>query len=151
MENARFTVNVSIDPRVLHEVYLPHFKRTVDAGVASIMSAYNSVNGEWCGQNPDLLNGILKEQWPEPPEVQIITANPVPVEKVVSENVLGVLPRNVTFIADILTGRVGSPANYNEWVGWKNRDRGMQIMANEPLWSVDFATGEGTAQVAKID
>ena len=63
MENARFTVNVSIDPRALHEVYLPHFKRTVDAGVASIMSAYNSVNGEWCGQNPDLLNGILKEQW----------------------------------------------------------------------------------------
>ncbi len=63
MENARFSVNVSIDPRALHEVYLPHFKRTVEAGIASIMSAYNSVNGEWCGQNPELLNGILKEQW----------------------------------------------------------------------------------------
>jgi beta-glucosidase len=63
MENARFTVDVTIDPRALHEVYLPHFKRAVDAGVASIMSAYNSVNGEWCGQNKTLLTDILKEQW----------------------------------------------------------------------------------------
>src|SRR5256884_34290 len=63
MENARFTVDVSIDPRALHEVYLPHFKRAVDAGVASMMSAYNSVNGEWCGQNKTLLHDILKEQW----------------------------------------------------------------------------------------
>jgi len=63
MENARFTVDVTIDSRALHEVYLPHFKRAVDAGVASIMSAYNSVNGEWCGQNMLLLTTILKEQW----------------------------------------------------------------------------------------
>jgi peptide/nickel transport system substrate-binding protein len=55
---------------------------------------------------------------------------------------LGDLPRNETLIADILTGRVGSPSNFNEWVGWKWRDRGMQNLANEPLWSVDFATGK---------
>jgi len=55
---------------------------------------------------------------------------------------LGDLPRNETLIADILTGRVGSPSNFNNWVGWKWRDRGMQNLANEPLWSVDFATGE---------
>ena len=52
MENARFSVDVTIDPRALHEIYLPHFKRTVEAGVASVMSSYNSMNGEWCGQNP---------------------------------------------------------------------------------------------------
>jgi peptide/nickel transport system substrate-binding protein len=55
---------------------------------------------------------------------------------------LGDLPRNETLIADILTGRVGTPSNFNNWVGWKWRDRGMQNLANEPLWSVDFATGE---------
>ena len=55
---------------------------------------------------------------------------------------LGDLPRNETLIADILTGRVGTPDNFNNWVGWKWRDRGMQNLANEPLWSVDFATGK---------
>jgi beta-glucosidase len=63
MENARFTVDVAIDERALHEVYLPHFKAAVDAGVASIMSAYNSMNGEWCGQNATLLTAILKQEW----------------------------------------------------------------------------------------
>jgi beta-glucosidase len=63
MENARFSVDVSIEPRPLHEIYLRHFKRVVDEGVASIMSAYNSVNGEWCGQNYTLLTQILKQQW----------------------------------------------------------------------------------------
>jgi beta-glucosidase len=63
IENARFKVDVTISPRALHEIYLPHFKRVVDEGVAAIMSAYNSVNGEWCGQNKHLLTDILKEQW----------------------------------------------------------------------------------------
>ncbi len=52
------------------------------------------------------------------------------------------LPRSETLILSMLTGRVGTPSNFNEWVGWKSRDRGMQNLANEPLWSVDFATGE---------
>ncbi len=63
MENARFSVDVTIAPRPLHEIYLRHFKRAVEEGVASIMSAYNSVNGEWCGQNYALLTQILKQQW----------------------------------------------------------------------------------------
>jgi beta-glucosidase len=63
IENARFKVNVRISPRALHEIYLPHFKRVVDEGVAAVMSAYNSVNGEWCGQNKVLLTDILKKQW----------------------------------------------------------------------------------------
>lgn len=63
MENARFKVDVTIDARTLHEIYLAHFKMVVDAGVASVMSAYNSMNGEWCGQNRPLLTQILKEQW----------------------------------------------------------------------------------------
>jgi beta-glucosidase len=63
MENARFKVDVTVDARALHEVYLPHFRRVVEEGVASVMSAYNSINGEWCGQNPELLTGVLKSRW----------------------------------------------------------------------------------------
>ncbi|MEY4019538.1 MAG: hypothetical protein RLZZ590_838, partial [Actinomycetota bacterium] len=63
MENARFSVNVDVQDSVLHEVYLPHFKRVIDSNVDAVMSAYNSLNGEWCGQNADLLNGILREKW----------------------------------------------------------------------------------------
>jgi beta-glucosidase len=63
MENARFTVDVRVDERALHEVYLPHFRAVVDAGVAAVMSAYNSVNGEWCGQNRPLLTDVLRGEW----------------------------------------------------------------------------------------
>jgi hypothetical protein len=42
MENARFSVDIEVDEVALHEVYLPHFRRIVDEGVASVMSAYNS-------------------------------------------------------------------------------------------------------------
>jgi beta-glucosidase len=63
MENARFRVDVTADQRALHEVYLPQFKRVIDDGAASIMSSYNSVNGEWSGQNKALLTGILQEEF----------------------------------------------------------------------------------------
>src|SRR3954452_19365956 len=63
MENARFTVDVAVDDSPLHDVFLPHFKEVVDAGVAAIMSAYNSVNGAWAGQNEPLLTGVLRELW----------------------------------------------------------------------------------------
>ena len=63
MENARFKVDVTADERALHEVYLPHFKRVADEGVASVMSAYNSLNGQWCGQSHELLTEILRDEW----------------------------------------------------------------------------------------
>lgn len=63
MENARFHVDVTMSPRVLHEVYLPHFKDCVDAGAAVIMSAYNAVNGQWCGQHCGLLTEVLRDRW----------------------------------------------------------------------------------------
>ncbi len=78
----------------------------------------------------------------EATKVVVVTATPEPVKKTEAPAVLGILPRSETFIAGILTGHLGTPANFNEWVGWKSRDRGMQNLANEPLWSVDFATGE---------
>ncbi|CAG8195747.1 unnamed protein product [Penicillium salamii] len=63
MENARFKIDVQVDEDVLHEVYLPHFRRVVEGGVASIMSAYNSVNGQWAGQSEMLLNKVLRQDW----------------------------------------------------------------------------------------
>ncbi|HZB71122.1 MAG TPA: glycoside hydrolase family 3 N-terminal domain-containing protein, partial [Acidimicrobiales bacterium] len=63
MENARFKVDVTVDEVALHEVFLPHFRRIVDEGVASVMSAYNSVNGEWCGQSHALLRDVLRGEW----------------------------------------------------------------------------------------
>jgi beta-glucosidase len=63
MENARFSVDVVVDDVALHEVYLPHFRRVIDEGAASVMSAYNSVNGKWCGQNHDLLTTVLRDEW----------------------------------------------------------------------------------------
>ncbi|KAL2852937.1 glycoside hydrolase superfamily [Aspergillus pseudoustus] len=63
MENARFRVDVEVSEPVLHEVYLAHFRRIVEGGVAAVMSAYNSVNGEWAGQNKHLLTEILRDQW----------------------------------------------------------------------------------------
>jgi peptide/nickel transport system substrate-binding protein len=54
----------------------------------------------------------------------------------------GTFPREETLIARQLTGRVGTPDNFNLWVGWKWQDRGIQNLADEALWSVDFATGE---------
>ena len=63
IEEPRNDVDVRVDERTLREVYLPHFKRAVDAGVASVMSAYNRVNGDYCGENRHLLREVLKEEW----------------------------------------------------------------------------------------
>ena len=63
MENKRFEVDVTISEADLHETYLPHFKRCVDEGVAAMMSSYNSVNGDWAGQNRYLLTEVLRDQW----------------------------------------------------------------------------------------
>jgi beta-glucosidase-like glycosyl hydrolase len=67
MENARFAVDVQADERALHEVYLPHFRRIVEGGerggAASVMSAYNALNGAWCGEHRELLTDILRGEW----------------------------------------------------------------------------------------
>ncbi|MCP5044854.1 MAG: glycosyl hydrolase [bacterium] len=63
MENARFHVNVEVDERALREVYLPHFKRCIDEGALAVMSAYNRLNGSYCGHNEVLLTKILKHEW----------------------------------------------------------------------------------------
>lgn len=63
MENARFKVNVECSKRTEREVFLAHFKKCIDAGAASVMSAYNLYQGIMCGHNGYLLNQVLKEEW----------------------------------------------------------------------------------------
>lgn len=55
--------NVLIDERTLHEIYLPAFEASVDAGVASLMCAYNRVNGPWSCESGTLQNDILRGLW----------------------------------------------------------------------------------------
>jgi beta-glucosidase len=63
IDSSRFLVDVQANPRVLHELYLPHFRDCVEAGAGSVMSAYNRLNGSWCGEHPELLTEILKRRW----------------------------------------------------------------------------------------
>ena len=48
----------------LHETYLPAFRALVEEGhVASVMGAYNRVNGESASASPRLLQQILRSEW----------------------------------------------------------------------------------------
>ncbi len=63
IEDLRFSVDAKADERTLHEVYLPHFKKCIDAGAMSIMGAYNKVNGTYACENKELLTDILRDEW----------------------------------------------------------------------------------------
>ena len=63
IEDLRFSVDAKADERTLHEVYLPHFKKCIDAGAMSIMGAYNKVNGTYACENKELLTDILRDKW----------------------------------------------------------------------------------------
>ena len=55
---------MEVDERALHEIYLPAFKAAVqEAGVWSVMGAYNQFRGQHCCENDYLLNKILKDEW----------------------------------------------------------------------------------------
>lgn len=57
-------VNVLVDDRTLHEIYLPGFKAAVkDGGAWSIMPGYNKYNGDHSCENQTLLLDILKGDW----------------------------------------------------------------------------------------
>ncbi len=55
--------SVFIDERTLHEIYLPAFEAAVKAGAASVMCAFNRVNGPWSCENSEIQNGILRGRW----------------------------------------------------------------------------------------
>lgn len=60
----RFTVNANVDERTLHEIYFPAFEAAVRQGhTATVMCAYNKVNGTYACQNPDLLTRYLRGEF----------------------------------------------------------------------------------------
>lgn len=54
---------VDISERTLRETYLPPFKATVDAGVATFMTSFNELNGIPATANKMLLDQILRKEW----------------------------------------------------------------------------------------
>lgn len=62
-EGGRDYNTVDVSEQRLNEVYLPPFKAAVDAGVASIMTAFNEISGVPATGNRELLTGLLREQW----------------------------------------------------------------------------------------
>lgn len=54
---------VDMSDRVLREVYLPPFKATVDAGVASFMTSFNELDGVPATGSHYLLTEILRNEW----------------------------------------------------------------------------------------
>src|SRR4051794_6409154 len=63
-EYDRNTVDVTVDDRTLHEIYLAPFEAAVkDGQVGSIMCSYNLAFGKHVCENKELLDGILRRQW----------------------------------------------------------------------------------------
>ncbi len=63
-EGLRHGFNAVVSQKDLRETYLPAFKACIQEGrTASVMSAYNAVNGEPCSANVELLQHILRDEW----------------------------------------------------------------------------------------
>jgi beta-glucosidase len=63
-ESTRHHFDARIDEREMREFYLYAFEACVkEAKAASIMGAYNRVNGEPCCASPTLLEQILRQEW----------------------------------------------------------------------------------------
>lgn len=64
IEENRYTIDIQLDERTLREIYLPHYRKAVqEADVATIMTAYNLVNGIYASENRHLLTTILRDEW----------------------------------------------------------------------------------------
>ncbi len=62
-EGGRDYNTAEISVRTLRQVYLPPFKATIDAGVASFMSAFETLNTVPASANASTLTQILKKEW----------------------------------------------------------------------------------------
>lgn len=63
-EYFRMVSNSIVDQRALREIYLDGFERAVKKGKPyAVMSAYNMLNGTYCGETPALIRDLLRGEW----------------------------------------------------------------------------------------
>jgi beta-glucosidase len=62
-EGGRDYDTANIPEGLLRDVYLPPFKAAVEAGAATVMTAFNEINGVPATGNVRLLREILREEW----------------------------------------------------------------------------------------
>ena len=62
-EKDRHHFNAIVSEKDLRETYLYAFKKLVDAGVESVMCAYNRLNNEPCCTGTILMQNILRKEW----------------------------------------------------------------------------------------
>ncbi len=63
-ETDRMQGSAEVDARTLREIYLPAFERVVTrARPATVMSAYNAINGRYASENRWLLTDLLRDEW----------------------------------------------------------------------------------------
>ncbi len=51
---------VDLSKKILYDIYLPPFKKAVDAGVSAVMSAFHDLDGVPCTMSRELLTDILR-------------------------------------------------------------------------------------------
>src|SRR2546425_854561 len=62
-EGGRDYNTTDMSEQTLREVYFPPFKAAVDAGVGTLMSAFNDLNGVPTSANPFTLTTVLRGEW----------------------------------------------------------------------------------------
>ena len=62
-EGGRDYNTTEMSENTLREVYFPPFKAAVDAGVGTVMSAFNDLNGVPTSANPFTLTKVLRGEW----------------------------------------------------------------------------------------
>lgn len=63
-EENRYFGDSIVDERAYREIYLKAFEPIIKEGKPqTVMCAYNKVNGKYASENPELLNGVLRDDW----------------------------------------------------------------------------------------